>query len=400
MLSVEKYGGDYLKDVTDMKKIARHISRKYDYDNKLVVVVAAMHSIAEGIMESASKRKENIEQDELDGLFASGEKQTASLMAIALQQEGVPAMAIADLRGYSLSDEDVKNGNVEINMEPVIDVLEQGQVAVVAGFQGIGDFHLFEKKGRYGAAATAVVIAAGLGGSCNLFGNTKGLYRVVPPIDENKNVIKEISYEEAMEMVLTGYSDLESRALELGKQLGVKIYVGPALTDDESGGTYIMDKTMVVQEGEVTGISVSDDIVVYTIEGIPNKWPVVAEIFSFLEELGINIDIITQQYVETGKSIISFSCSTDKAEKIEMAFRKHPKMRRLKLSKKEDLTLVSVIGVGMASHAGVASKTFLALAKEKIPNYNTTTSEISISVTVDSANRNKAIVALSEAFKL
>lgn len=403
MVSVQKYGGCYLKDMSDLKAIAKHVASTHQSGDGLVIVVAAMHSIAKGILEMADNIDTEISSDELDSLFSSGEKQTAALMAVALGQEGLQASSVSDIKGYSLSDLDLEEGKHEINVEPIDDILSQGQIAVVAGFQGIGDFHSTDREGRYGAAATAVSIAAKLGCDCELYGNTKGIYTLDPSgvsKSSQLKVIDEISYEEAMEMILLGKSDLESRALELGKRFDVKIYVGPALSNDKNGGTYIMDRSLIVKEAAVTGISLSDDIVVYTLNGISGKGDAIAELFQLLGDLEVNIDMISQQSGESGLSAVSFSCGKNKIPDIDKAFAGNQRLRNLKIGKRDDLTLVSIIGVGMASHVGVASKVFSVLASENIRHYNITTSEISISAAIDASNRSKAMVALGEAFDL
>lgn len=416
MVTVDKYGGCYLRNMEDMNAIAKYVAENHRYEDRRVIVVAAMYSIAERILAGVAEEGNQISQEELDKLFSAGEKQTASLMTAALNQRGVMAQTITDIKGYSLSPYEKSAGKREINLQPVIDVLEQGQIAVVAGFQGIGDFHHFETKGRYGAATTAVIIAAGLDGSCRLFGNTQAICNIEADFSgyesnptsgtmeaklKNKvKRLKRISYEEAMDMVLTGPSDLESRALEIGKELGVKLYVGPALTNDTSGGTYIMDKTLIVQEGVVKGISVTDDVVVYTLEDIPNDGQTIGTLFRLLGEIGVNVDLLSQQNFSGGINPVSFSCPMEKVSLIDRAFSKNAKIGKLKISKKEKLTMVSIVGVGLANYTGVAGRVFSALAKEGIPHYNVNSSKISISVAIDECNRSKAIVVLGDIFKL
>ena len=199
---------------------------------------------------------------------------------------------------------------------------------------------------------------------------------------------------------MLGESDLESRAIELAKAFGVTVYVGPALEEKKSGGTYIMDRSLIVQEAAVTGLTVSDDIVVYTLKGLPTDGDRIAELFELLSDLSVNIDMISQQTCSEHSCAVSFSCSKDKISDIDQAFEVNQRLRELEIYKQDDLSLVSLVGVGMASHVGVAGRVFSVLAQQNIHHYNITTSEISISVAIDSSQKAEAVVSLSEAFGL
>ncbi|MFR8517957.1 MAG: ACT domain-containing protein [Emergencia timonensis] len=331
-------------------------------------------------------------------MFSAAEKQTAALMAAALEREGLRAAVIEDIKGTSLSEVEVFAGKHELEIGRIEKALQEGVIPVVAGFQGIGKYGAEDVQGRYGAAATAVAIAAGLGCDCQLYGNTKGIYTREPA--EEGSVIEKISYEEAMELIMLGESDLESRAIELAKAFGVEVYVGPAMEEEKSGGTYIMDRSLIVQEAAVTGLTVSDDIVVYTLKGLPTDGDRIAELFELLSDLSVNIDMISQQTCSEHSCAVSFSCSKDKTSEIDQAFEVNQRLRELEIYKQDNLSLVSLVGVGMASHVGVAGRVFSVLAQHAIHHYNITTSEISISVAIDSSQKAAAVVSLSEAFGL
>lgn len=397
---VQKYGGDYLKDMTDLRKIAVNVSQTHLLGDGLVIVVAAMHEIAASTFDRAAEFGEDISKREANSLFASCEIQTAALMAAALDREGVDAVSITDIKGHSLNLVEVDEGKHEIELGDIKKALDSGKVAVVSGFQGIGEYDMSDRLGRYGAAATAVAIAAGLECDCELYGNTKGIYTVEPDARYHGKIIKKICYEEAMEMLLLGESDLESRAIELGKNFGVKIYVGPAFDKENNGGTWIMDRKIVVQEGAVTGITVSGNIVIYTIRGIPVQGDSIAELFDMLGDMSVNIDVISQQTCTESTCALSFSCDKDNIEAIDKALESNVRFRGFDITKEVDVCLVSLVGVGMASHVGVAGKVFGILARNNIRHYNITTSEISISAVIDEVNRPEAIISLSEAFDL
>ena len=398
MNSVQKFGGCYLKNMKDLSAIADHIAQAHKESDTLVVVVAAMQEIAEAMNRRAAELASEISEENLDMMFSAAESQTAALMAAALEKKGLAASAVVDIRGGSLDLIDRAEGKHELEIGKIKDIIEEGKIAVVAGFQGIGKYGAEDVQGRYGAAATAVAIAAGLACDCELYGNTKGIYTREPA--EEGSVIEKISYEEAMELIMLGNSDLESRAIELAKAFGVKIYIGPALEEGKNGGTTIMDRNLIVQEAAVTGITASDDIVVYTLKGIPAAGDRIAELFELLGDLEVNIDMISQQACGENCCAVSFSCSKEKITDIDKAFEGNQRMRDLEISKQDDLCLISLIGVGMASHVGVASKVFGVLARQNIHHYNITTSEISISAAIDGTQKSRAIVALSEAFRL
>lgn len=395
---VQKYGGCYLKNMEDVSAIASHLAQNRENFDSLVLVTAAMQEIAEAMSARAAKLDVEIGSDKLDAMFSAAEQQTAALMAAALEKEGLQTEVIEDIRGTSLSEVEVFAGKHELQIDKVEKALRKGVIPVVAGFQGIGTYGSENVQGRYGAAATAVAIAAGLECDCQLYGNTKAIYTREPA--EEGAVIEKISYEEAMELVMLGSSDLESRAIELAKAFGVKVYVGPALEEEKSGGTYIMDRSLIVQEAAVTGLTVSDDIVVYTLKGLPTDGDRIAELFELLSDLAVNIDMISQQTCSEHCCAVSFSCSRDKVCEIDMAFEVNQRMRELEIYKQDNLSLVSLVGVGMASHVGVAGRVFSVLAQRNIHHYNITTSEISISVAIDSEQKAAAVVSLSEAFGL
>lgn len=400
MKLVQKYGGCYLTNMDDINRIAEHVSRTRRITDGLVIVVAAMHEIAERMIERAEQFGENINESELDSLFSACELETAALMTGALEREGISAVSVADIKGHSLDIVDIDRGRHEIVIDEINKVLEQGKVAVVAGFQGIGEFAMSDRRGRYGAAATAVAVAAGIGCDCELYGNTKGIYTADPSLARSGRVIRRISYDEAMEMTMLGDNDLESRAIEIGKSMNVQIYVGAAFETEKNGGTFIVNRNVIVEEAAVSGISVYDNILIYTLKGLSVSGDMVAELFETLGDLGVNIDVISQQTCSPNSCAVSFSCNTEDEELIDKAFEGNFRFRDLDIAKKGDICLVSLVGAGMASHVGVAGKVFGTLAREGIRHYNITTSEISISAAVDSDRKAEAVVALSEAFAL
>lgn len=400
MYLVQKYGGRYLRNTEDITKIADYVASHREQLGELVLVTAAMHEIASEMMEKAQPFQEGIGKSQLDALFSASEFQTAALMASALEQRGVSAKVISDIRGHSLTPLEIDVGKHELILTDITKALEQGVIPVVAGFQGIGEYTMKDRFGRYGAASTAVAIAGALGCDCELYGNTKRVYVIDPRVTDDRKVFDKISYEEAMELTMLGDGDLEAEAIELASMLDVKLYVGPALKEDHSGGTYIVNRNIIVEEAAVSGISTYDDVVVYTIKGVPNQGDQIAELFELLGDLKVNLNVISQQPYKGDTCVVSFSCGNDDIERIDNALAINARFRGLETQRKDAICMISIVGVGMATHVGVAGKTFATLAEAGIPHYNITTSEISISATIDAANKAEAVVALAEAFNL
>ncbi len=400
MYLVQKYGGDYLKNNEDLTKIADYVANHREKLGQLVLVTAAMHDIASEMMDRAAQFDKGIGKEELDALFSASEYQTAALMASALEQRGVPAKVISDIKGHSLSALDIESGKHEIILDEIYKTLEQGLVPVIAGFQGIGEYTMSDRKGRFGAAATAVAIAGALGCDCELYGLTKKVYVIDPRVTEERKKFDIISYDEALELTMLGEGDLEADAIELAHMLDVKIYVGPAFEEEKTGGTFIVNRNLIVGEAAVSGISTFDDVVIYTIKGIPSKGEEIAELFELLGDLKVNLNVVAQQPYQGDTSVVSFSCEHDDIKRIDDALAINARFNTLETEKKEDICMISLVGVGMATHTGVAGKVFATLAEQGIPHYNISTSEISISATINAADKAQAIVSLAEAFGL
>ena len=400
MYLVQKYGDGYLKNMEDLTKIADYVASHRQELGQLVLVTAAMHDIASEMMERAEQFREGVGKPELDALFSASEYQTAALMASALEQRGVPARVISDIRGHSLSQIDIESGKHELILDDIYTALDLGLVPVIAGFQGIGEYEMSDKKDRYGAAATAVAIAGSLECDCELYGLTRKVYVIDPRATEDRKKFDVISYDEALEMTMLGEGDLEADAIELAHMLNVRIYVGPAFEEEKTGGTYIVNRNLITSEAAVSGISTFDDVVIYTIKGVPNHGEEIAELFELLGELKVNLNVISQQPYQTDTCVVSFSCEQDDIQRIDDALAINARFKDLETAKQEDICMISLVGVGMATHVGVAGKVFATLAEQEIPHYNITTSEISISATIDAENKAKAIVALAEAFGL
>ena len=389
---VQKYSGHSIDSIADIKALAEFIAENRADGDKLVIVAGAMASTNERLEALAFQAGEMVPLEEMEALLTTGEQQTAALLAIALNNAGVPAASVNGMQSSYISNEFQTGARIqEFETEKVKRVLDEGMVAVVAGSQGLG---------AYGDV-TAVAIAADLGWPCEMYGDADCLYTVDPEVYADAKPLKGISYEEMMELAYHGSDVLETRSVELAKKYDVQLFFGKAMESDKSKGTYIMNReNLLVEEMPITGMSIQEDVVIFTLRDISNDGPAVAEAFRMLAEMGINVDMISQQSTGEDTCSVSFSCTAEQGDELATAVQSNEIFAGATVDMEEGLALISLVGVGMASHSGVAGSVFNVLAVNGISFYHITTSEISISVTVDMENKINAAIALSKAFDL
>ena len=389
---VQKYSGHSIDSIADIKALAQFIAANKAEDDGMVIVVGSMASTIERLEDLAFQAGDIVPQRELDALLTTGEQQTAALLAIALDNAGVTAASVNGMQSGFISNEFQTGARIqEFDTEKVKEVIGAGQVAVVAGSQGLGEY----------GDVTAVAIAADLGWPCEMYGDADCLYTVDPELYADAKPLKSITYEEMMELAHHGSDVLETRSVELAKKYDVQLFFGKAMESDKSKGTYIMNReNLLVEEMPITGMSIQEDVVIFTLRDISNEGPAVAEAFKMLAEMGINVDMISQQSTDENTCSVSFSCTADQGDELAMAVQENEIFNGATVDMEEGLALISLVGVGMASHPGVASSVFSTLAVNGISFYHITTSEISISVTVDMDNKINAAIALSKAFDL
>lgn len=403
---VQKYNGRCVDSVEKIQTIARHIAETRQEGDGLVVVVSAMGRMTDRLMRMAEEMGDHIPERELDALLATGEQQTAALMAIAMNNLGVPAVSMTGFQSGFITNNYHTNAHIkEINTERVEQIIKEGKVAVVAGFQGVSEDGDLTTLGRGGSDVTAVGIAAHLGWDCEVYSTTDCLYTIDPQIYPQAKRLPAITYEEMMELANLGADKLETRSVELAKKYNVKLFLGKALETDKSKGTYIMSNVMnnenlLVEDMPITGLSMQEDITIFSLRNLKNDGKAVAECFRILGDLGINVDMISQQNTGKDTCTVSFSCTKEQAGKLNQSIKANEAFAGVTVDCEADLAMISLVGVGMATHSGIASRVFNVLAENDIRYYHVTTSEISISVTVDMEWKGKAAIALGEAFNL
>ena len=398
---VQKYGGTSLENIDEIRAVAKHIASFRKEGDGIVIVASAMGKTTAELKALAREFGDEVPKRELDALLATGEQKTVALLAIALLNLGVPAVSMTGFQsGFITTDHHSKARIKEINTERTEQFLKEGKVVVLTGFQGISEEGDITTLGRGGSDTTAVAIAAQLGWDCEIYTDVDAVFTADPKIYPNAKKLDRITYEEMMELSSTGAAILETRSVELAKKYNVKLYIGKSMESDKRKGTYVMNDSIYIEEMPVTGISISDDCSIYSLRGMENDGVVIAKLFQLLADLHINVDMISKQTYGDNKCTISFSCTDEQAKDLDKAIKNHELLSEITVEKQPNLSILSLVGVGMATATGVASKVFSILAKEGIMYYQITTSEISISVTVNRDEKIKAVIALCEAFGL
>ncbi len=406
---VQKYNGRSLYSMTKLREVAKHIAQLKDQYENMVIVVGNIGHTTGDLIAMGKEAGENIPKRELEALLAAGEQQAAALLATAICDFGVEAQSmmgtqsgfVGDYGGYSA------NARVrQINTEKVEEIVKSGKIAVVAGFQGIDENKDIIDIARSGSDITAVGIAAYFGWDCEIYTTSDCMYTADPQIYDEAKPIRAITYEEMMELTNLGADKVETRAVELAKKYNVKLFLGKSLEEDKSKGTYIVNKEMIVNENlrvedmPVTGMGIQDEVSIFTLRKVPSDGKAVAECFRILGELEINVDMISQQMAQDGTCTVSFSCDDKQGDVLMTELGNHKAFDSIVVDREKGLAVISLVGVGMATHSGVSGEVFRILAENNVKYYHITTSEISISVTVEMDDKLKAAIALCREFHL
>ncbi len=407
---VMKFGGTSVADIDRIRNVARHVKREADAGNEVAVVVSAMAGTTNQLV--AFCRSASILHDarEYDTVVSAGEQITAGLLSIALQNMGVNARSWLGWQIPIHTDSAHGVARItDIRADILLERLAQGQVAVIAGFQGLAPDNRVATLGRGGSDTSAVAVAAAIGAErCDIYTDVDGVYTTDPRLVPNARRLEKVAFEEMLEMASLGSKVLQVRSVELAMVHGVRTFVRSSFDDPEAInpgdpiGTLICDEDEIVEKQLVTGIAYSKDEAKITLRGVEDKPGVAAAVFGPLSESGINVDMIVQNVSEDGRTTdITFTVPTADFErsmaKIE-AIRKDVVVEHV--SGSSDVAKVSVIGIGMRSHAGVAAEAFRALAARGINIQLITTSEIKISVLIDAAYTELAVRTLHSIYEL
>lgn len=400
MRIVLKYGGSSVATIEKIQQIADYlIELKKEY-KEIVVVASAMGKTTDGLIKLAKEITSNPNQRELDSLMSIGEQQTVALMAMALTAKGQKAISLTGYQaGIKTAGVHTKNKIQNISSERIERHLAEGNIVLVTGFQGINEAGDITTLGRGGSDTSAVALAVALKCECRIYTDVEGIYSVDPRVYPEAKFLDKISYEEMMEMANLGAGVMETRAVELGKKYNIPIFVGKSLS--KTGGTYIMEKNIAMEDKLVTGVSITKEIIVTTISNIPFSSENVAEIFSTIDSCGLNINMITQNINKHMKVEISFSCQASEKYLLEQVTERiKERFSTCEIELNENLGMISIVGVGMINNSGIAGKFFSVLSRNGVNFYQVTTSEISISCSIDRENIQRAVEAVGREFSL
>jgi len=401
-LIVQKYGGTSVANTDRIKNVAARVARYHGNGDQVVVVVSAMSGVTDGLIKLTKDITPLPSEREMDMLLATGEQQTIALTAIALQTIGVPAISMTGAQAGIVTDGVHTKAKINnITPRQVRDKLKAGNVVIVAGFQGETSDGQITTLGRGGSDLTAIALAAALKADlCQIYTDVDGVYTTDPRIVANATKLAEISYDEMLELAGLGAKVMQSRSVEFAKKFGVVFEVRSSLNDHP--GTIVKEETKNMEGIVVRGVALDKNQAKVTIIGVPDKPGVAARIFKALGDATVNVDMIIQNISHgTGAPATDISFTIDKpdllkAQKVmanlkqEVGF--HDSITREKIGK------LSIVGVGMKSHTGVAGKLFETLAQEGINIDMISTSEIKISVVIDLAKGEQAVKAVHTAF--
>src|SRR5690349_20984158 len=399
---VQKFGGTSLADIERIKNVARRVKRETDAGNEVAVVVSAMAGVTNQLVDWTRQTCKLHDAREYDVVVASGEQVTAGLVALALQDLGINARSWLGWQIPMRTDD--MHGKARILDIATADLLRrmgEGQVAVVAGFQGMGPDHRVTTLGRGGSDTSAVALAAALGADrCDIFTDVDGVYTTDPRIVAKARKLDKITYEEMLEMASLGAKVLQIRSVEMAMKHRVRLQVLSSFEDRP--GTLVVDEDEIVEQEMVSGIAYSRDEAKITITRVPDRPGVAASIFGPLADANINVDMIVQNTSERGDTTdLTFTVTKADIERAKQVLNgRHNELKFAALQSDPNVVKVSVIGVGMRSHAGIAQRMFQALAEKGINIQVISTSEIKISVLVAEEYTELAVRALHTAYGL
>lgn len=397
---VQKYGGTSVGSLENIKNIAKRlIEYKKEADN-IVVVVSAMGKTTDKLIEMAKDISPNPCKRELDMLLSTGEQVTISLLSMTLKEYGYESISLTGFQaGIKTEGIHTKNRITDIDIDNVQRYLDQGKIVIVAGFQGVNETGDITTLGRGGSDTTAVSLAAKLGCPCEIYTDVNGIYSVDPRLYSDAKKLDIISYEEMMEMASLGAGVMETRAVEIGCKYKVPIYV--ALNNGNTKGTYIKELEKGMERKAITGLSATDDVLMITINNVEYNSKNIASIFERLAKYSINVDMISQTASYNSMVNVSFTTSKDDLHAIEKVINVlKNEMKTINVHTDSSISKLSVVGIGMMNQSGVAAKVFKIFADNNIEFKQVTTSEISISYTIDSKDKQRAVVLLAKELNL
>ncbi len=380
---VQKYGGTSVGTVERIRKVAQRIKSTYEEDNEVVVVVSARSGVTNDLIARAKSLNPEPAEREMDMLLAVGEQETIALMAMALHALGVPAESRTGAQAGVITDRAHTKARIKrIEGGDIPQLLERGKVVIVAGFQGVNVDGQISTLGRGGSDLSAVALAAGLKADrCQIFTDVEGVFTADPRVVVDAVKLEEISYDEMLELASMGSKVMQARAVEFAKKYGVMFEVRSSFNQEP--GTIVKEEVASMEDVLVRGVALDKSQTLMVVNDLPDEPGTAATLFSALAEAHILVDMIVQNIGREGKANMTFTISKDDSLKAAGVVNHVFRDIGGRLTRSTDIAKLSVVGIGMRSHSGVAATLFTTLAAAGVNIQLVSTSEIKISVAID-----------------
>jgi aspartate kinase len=400
-LIVQKYGGTSVGDVDRIKNVAQRVKETYEEGNSVVVVVSARSGVTNDLISRAKALNPEPNDREMDMLLAVGEQETIALMAMALHQLGLPAVSRTGREAGILTDPNHTRARIkEISGGDIQEQLNAGKVVILAGFQGHSDTGAITTLGRGGSDLSAIAIAAALKADlCQIFTDVDGVYTADPRVVPNAKKLKCISYEEMLELASSGSKVMQNRAVEFAQKFKVNFEVRSSFNCNP--GTIVKEEVKSMEDVVVSGVALDNKQAKVVVSDVPDRPGAAAQLFQSLAQADVCVDMIVQNIGREGKANMTFTVPRDDVARSEKAVQSaFPKDSTDTQFESSEIAIVSIVGVGMQSHSGVAATLFDTLAKNEINIQLVSTSEIKISVAISPESAEKATRLIHNAYGL
>jgi len=401
MVIVQKFGGTSVGDLDRIQNVANRVSQTVKAGNKVIVVVSAMSGETNKLVGYTEYFGENPERAEVDMVLSSGERVTAALLAIALNQMGHKASSMTGRRAGIITDDAHTKARIErIETEAMQAALDENKILVIAGFQGVNEEGLVTTLGRGGSDLSAVAVAGAIKADlCEIYTDVDGIYTTDPRIEPTAKKLDKISYDEMLELASLGAKVLQNRSVELAKKLNVSLVTRSSFSDAE--GTLITKEENIMEKPLVSGIALDRNQARIALEGVVNRPGIASDIFGALATSNVNVDMIIQTSGHDGSTNMDFTVPQNELNDAKAVVESFCQKKEIKdASYDESICKVSIVGVGMKSHTGVAAKAFSTMATENINIQMISTSEIKVSMVIDEKYAELAVRSLHNAYEL
>lgn len=397
---VLKYGGSSVSSVEKMKALAQRILQRRDAGMDVVVVVSAMGKTTNHLLELAHEASSSPSKREIDLLLSTGEQVSISLFSMILNDMGYPAIGLTGIQaGIKTKGLHTRNTIEDIDVSRIQKHLSEGKIVLVAGFQGVNALGDITTLGRGGSDTTAVALASKLGCTAEIYTDVQGIYGVDPRLYPKANKLDFISFEEMKEMAFLGAKVMEPRSIEIAHRFNTAVYVGSA--HEDVPGTWIKESDASMEEKSISGLSVSENVMMVNVRRLPAQAKHMANLFIRLAENDINVDMITQSQHPNGMMDVAFTTSLEELDMVQNVLKTiTDEVPQCEWDIDQDCVKVSVVGIGMRTQTGVAAKLFALLSDADIGFKLVTTSEISISYTLSKKDKLRAVDVIAEHFHL